>query len=95
MASHAFPLDATAFAEVSSPEYMVFGRKGAGGPQIAEVDRMLARQREAIAADLAWTQSRRAHLSLAETQLDAAVTAIASRTTASFTTLPSNPETTS
>ncbi|MDM0001886.1 lyase family protein [Variovorax sp. J22P240] len=95
MASHAFPLDAKAFAEVSSPEYMVFGRKGAGGPQIAEVGRMLARQREAIAADLAWTQSRRAHLSLAETQLDAAVTAIASRSTASFSTIPSNPETTS
>jgi len=38
MASHAFPLDAKAFAEVSSPEYMVFGRKGAGGPQIAEAD---------------------------------------------------------
>jgi len=95
MASDAFPLDAKAFAEVSSPEYMVFGRKGAGGPQIAEVDRMLARQREAIAADLAWTQSRRTHLSLAETQLDAAVTAIAGRATASFTPLPSNPETTS
>lgn len=95
MASHAFPLDAEAFAEVSSPEYMVFGRKGAGGPQIAEADRMLAGQREAIATDLAWTQSRRTHLSLAETQLDAAVTAIASRATASSTTIPSNPETTS
>jgi len=56
---------------------------------------MLARQREQLAADLAWTQSRRAHLSLAETQLDAAVAAIADRTSASSTTTASNPETTS
>ena len=95
MASEAFPLDAKAFAEVSSPEYMVFGRQGAGGPQIAEVNRMLAQQREAVAADLAWTQSRRAHLSAATAQLDAAVAAIANGATASSTTTPSNPETTS
>ncbi|MDM0107691.1 argininosuccinate lyase [Variovorax sp. J22R24] len=95
MASQPFPLDAKAFAEVSGPEYMVFGRQGAGGPQIAEVDRMLARQREAVAADLAWTQSCRSRLSLAEAQLDAAVAVIANGTTASLTTIPSNPETTS
>jgi argininosuccinate lyase len=95
MASHAFPLDAKEFAEVSSPEYMVFGRKGAGGPQIAEVDRLLARQRESVVADLAWARSCRAHLSLAEAQLDAAVAAIAGRGTASSTTISLNPETTS
>ncbi|WP_177142916.1 argininosuccinate lyase [Variovorax sp. YR216] len=94
-ASQAFPLDAQAFAEVTSPEYMVFGRKGKGGPQIAEVERMLARQREELAVDLAWTQSRRAHLALAETQLDSAVAAIADRASASSTTTASNPETTS
>jgi argininosuccinate lyase len=95
MASEAFPLDAKAFAEVSSPEYMVFGRKGIGGPQIAEVNRMLARQKEEVAADLAWTQSRRAHLSAATAQLDAAVAAVANGATAASTTIPSNPETTS
>lgn len=95
MASQAFPLDAKAFAEVSSPEYMVFGRKGIGGPQVAEVNRMLARQREAVADDLAWSQSRRAHLSTAAARLDAAVAAIANGATASSPSLPSNPETTS
>lgn len=95
MASHAFPLDAKAFAEVSSPEYMVFGRKGIGGPQIAEVNRMLAQQKEEVAADLAWTQSCRAHLSATAAQLDAAVAAIAHGATASSTLIPSNSETTS
>ncbi|MES1264674.1 MAG: hypothetical protein ABUU24_03365, partial [Variovorax sp.] len=94
MAAHPFPLDAKTFAEVTSPEYMVFGRKGAGGPQIAEVNRMLSRQREAIAADRAWTQSRRAQLSHADARLDAAVEAIANGTAASIPTIPSNPETT-
>lgn len=79
MASHAFPLDAKTFAEVASPEYMVFGRKGTGGPQIVEVDRMLAQQREALAADISWAQSHQTHLSLTEVQLDAAVAAIAAQ----------------
>lgn len=95
MASSAFPLDENEFAEVSSPEYMVFGRKGAGGPQLAEVNRMLALQGEQLAADRAWTQARRAHLSLADAQLDAAVAAIAGNTSAPSSTIPSNPETTS
>jgi argininosuccinate lyase len=77
MASHPFPLDEKTFAEVSSPEYMVFGRQGIGGPQIAEVDRMLARQYADAAGELAWTQERRASLARADAQLDAAVTAIA------------------
>lgn len=77
MAAQAFPLDEQAFAEVSSPEYMVFGRKGLGGPQIAEVERMLSRQGTEIEADLAWTQARRAHLSFADAQLEAAVAATA------------------
>lgn len=95
MASHAFPLDEREFAEVSSPEYLVFGRKGIGGPQIAEVDRMLARQREDLAADLAWTHARRIDLSHADAQLDAAVAAIAGDGRVSSPTTPSNSETTS
>ncbi|MEJ8814871.1 lyase family protein [Variovorax ureilyticus] len=94
-ASEAFPLDAQAFAEVTSPEYMVFGRKGTGGPQIPEAERMLARQRGELAADLAWTQSCRAHLSSAEAQLEAAVAAIVDRRSATSTTSASNSETTS
>lgn len=53
----AFPLDAKAFAEVISAEYMVFGRRGMGGPQPAEVNRMLAAQRELAAADAAWIKA--------------------------------------
>ncbi len=77
MASQAFPLDETAFAEVSSPEYMVFGRRGIGGPQIAEVERMFAAQRAGLDADLAWTNARRAALAQADARLDDAIAAIA------------------
>jgi argininosuccinate lyase len=52
------PLDATDFAEVVSPEYMIRGRRGRGGPQPAEVSRMLAAEREAVAAELAWLAAR-------------------------------------
>ena len=77
MTGQPLPLDAAAFAEAVSPEHMVFGRKGLGGPQRAEVDRMSAAQRAALAADLAWVRQRRDALAGAEAQLDAAVRAIA------------------
>ena len=82
IASQPFPLDEEAFAEVSSPEYMVFGRKGMGGSQIVEVERMLSRQHAEVAADLAWIDLQRAHLSQADADLDAAALAIARRGTA-------------
>jgi argininosuccinate lyase len=95
IASQAFPLDEKEFAEVSSPEHMVFGRKGSGGPQLAEVDRMLATHRERITADRTWARARRAHLSMAEAQLDAAVAVIAGRDMTPSTTPLSDTETTS
>jgi len=47
------PLTEAEFREVISAEYMVFGRKGLGGPQPAEVKRMLADARIKTGADSA------------------------------------------
>jgi len=77
IASQPLPLDEPAFAEISSPRYMVFGRRGIGGPQLAEVDRMLVRQHEAAAVDLAWIGQRRARLAQADAALDAAASRVA------------------
>lgn len=77
MAGQPLPLDAQVLAKVVSAEYMVFGRTGRGGPQLAEVDRMFAAQHEALAGDFAWTQERRAALSRAEAHLEASVAQVA------------------
>jgi argininosuccinate lyase len=47
------PLDEAEFRKVISAEYMVFGRRGAGGPQLAEVTRMLEVEGALVAADRA------------------------------------------
>ena len=73
----AFPLTAAGFAEVISAEYMVYGRKGVGGPQPAEVNRMLAAERGQVAAELAWLKARNDHLARAEAALDRAFTTLA------------------
>jgi argininosuccinate lyase len=72
-----FPLDAKAFAEVISAEYMVFGRRGMGGPQPAEVNRMLGAQRERAAADGAWLKARADHQARAEATLERDFSALA------------------
>lgn len=73
----AFPLDEQAFAEVISPEYMVHGRRGMGGPQPAEVSRMLAASRESVAAAVTWLQSGDARLADAQAQRKRAFDALA------------------
>jgi len=73
----AFPLTAAAFAKVISAEYMVYGRKGLGGPQPAEVNRMLAAERGQVAAKFAWLKAQNDHLARAAAALDRAFDALA------------------
>lgn len=68
----AFPLSEADFAQVISAEYMVFGRKGIGGPQPAEVNRMLSNEHARVISDLAWLKDRSDHLARAEASLDQA-----------------------
>ena len=72
-----FPLTEDDFREVISAEYMVFGRKGTGGPQLAEVNRMLQDERTHGTRDSAWLQTRRDHLARTEAALDEAFAALA------------------
>ena len=44
------PLSEADLAEVISVQYMVFGRKGRGGPQLAEVGRMLSTEQDELTA---------------------------------------------
>ena len=75
----ALPLDEKDFAEVTSAEYMVFGRKGAGGPQLAEVDRMLAAGRDGVTAAFTWLKSCAGRLADAGAALDRAFAALAGK----------------
>ena len=52
------PLPAARIRSAMDPTDMVAARKGQGGPQAMEVDRMLGLQRERLAADRDWLQSQ-------------------------------------
>ena len=75
--THGFPLSAADFAEVISAEYMVFGRKGLGGPQLAEVNRMMSVEHDKVAAELEWLNARGDHLARAKAALEEAFAALA------------------
>ena len=76
-AKQPFPLSEEAFREAISAEYMVFGRRGRGGPQVAEVSRMLADAERSLNEDRQWLGERNAVLDRAAAELRAAFTALA------------------
>jgi len=72
-----FPLVEADFRKVIGAEYMVFGRRGSGGPQPAEVNRMLAAEHESVRTDFAWLKARAERLVLADATLARAFSALA------------------
>jgi argininosuccinate lyase len=75
-----FPLNETDFARVVSAEYMVFGRKGRGGPQLAEVERMLSEHGETLRSERGWLEERAAALARADAMLEQAFGAVTAAT---------------
>jgi argininosuccinate lyase len=68
------PLDEAQMQQVIDPRRVVANRRGRGGPQPAEVERMLSEHRGRVTADLEWVKSQRAGMVKSETSLDAAFT---------------------
>jgi len=75
-AGHDLPLTEVEFRHISSAEHMVYGRRGIGGPQPQEVQRMLAAEREAVTGERAWLAARKAQLDQAAAQLAIAFKAL-------------------
>jgi len=73
------PLDEAAFRRTLSPESMVRTRVGIGGPQPAEVRRMVGEAKKALAADRAWADERRNRLADAEAKLNRAFAELLAR----------------
>jgi argininosuccinate lyase len=74
-----FPLSETQFREAISAEYVVYSRKGIGGPQLNEVNRSLANEHARVKEDFAWVRTQKTRLSDAESSLDRVVAALAAR----------------
>ena len=65
-----FPLDEATFKATLSPEMMVRTRVGVGGPQPAEVQRMIKMARDTLAKDKQWLAERNNKLLEAEARLN-------------------------
>ena len=72
LADTKFPMREAEFRQALSAEAMVRSRVGTGGPQPAEVRRMLTQAQAALADDKAWMQATRLKLKDAQTKLDSA-----------------------
>lgn len=70
LAQSELPLDEATFRATLSPATMVRTRTGTGGPQPAEVRRMLAAASAALVRDQAWVTARRSRLIEAEASLN-------------------------
>ncbi len=70
LAQAVLPLDEATFRATLSPADMVRTRTGTGGPQPAEVRRMLAASSASLVRDKTWVQSRRSQLIEAEALLN-------------------------
>jgi argininosuccinate lyase len=76
-AKQEFPLSEAEFRDMIDAEHMVYGMKGAGGPQIAEVDRMLAHEQGKVNSGSDWLKTRSDHLAAAEMSLNRSVAKLA------------------
>ncbi|MCC7079703.1 MAG: argininosuccinate lyase [Burkholderiales bacterium] len=74
---HDLPLDEPNFKRIISPQYMVFGRRGLGGPQLTEVGRMLTEAATGATADRVWHEDKRRRLVDAGLELEHCFRAIA------------------
>ena len=68
------PVDVALIQAALDPEQMVAGRRGLGGPQAAEVTRMLQAGRERTEAGRRWLRDTRARLAAAQSALRSAFT---------------------
>jgi argininosuccinate lyase len=73
------PLSESEFAQAISAQYMVFGRRGSGGPQLAEADRMLADAAARAADDGAWHDGKLGQLAAAGRLLEQRFGAVAAQ----------------
>lgn len=71
------PLTEAQLQEAIDPRKMVANRRGRGGPQPAEVRRMVAEHQRRLSADRAWVAGERHKMATAEARLDTAFSQLA------------------